>query len=69
MTYVIHAVKDDQSVVTVRISPATAVEKATLLDSLGWQVHIANSAGRRFVVSEFGRLLLEQSRDGIVAAL
>ena len=68
MTYTIHALKDAQSLVTVRISPAAAVDKARLLESLGWQVHIANSAGRRFVVSEFDQLL-DQSRSCVVAGL
>ena len=68
MTFAIHASKNGQSVVTVRISPAAAVDKARLLESLGWQVHIANSAGRRFVVSEFDQLL-DQSRNCVVASL
>ncbi|MBR1237548.1 hypothetical protein [Bradyrhizobium sp. AUGA SZCCT0182] len=57
MTFAIHACKDGQSVVTMRISPEAAVDKARLLESLGWQVHIADSAGRRFVVLDFDRLL------------
>ena len=57
MTFAIHACKDGQSVVTMRISREAAVDKARLLESLGWQVHIADSAGRRFVVSDFDRLL------------
>jgi len=40
MTFAIHACKDGQSVVTMRISPEAAVDKARLLESLGWQVHI-----------------------------
>ena len=48
MTYAIHASKNGQSVVTVRISPEAAVDKASLLESLGWQVHITDSAGHRF---------------------
>ena len=53
MTFTIHASKNGQSVVTVRISPAVAVDKARALESLGWQVHVTNSAGRRFTPSEF----------------
>jgi len=41
----------------MRISPEAAVDKARLLVSLGWQVHIADTAGRRFVVLDFDRLL------------
>jgi len=44
MTFIIHASKNGQSVVTVRISPAVAVDKARVLESLGWQVHVADSA-------------------------
>jgi hypothetical protein len=53
MTYAIHASRNGQSVVTVRISPDAAIDKARLLESFGWQVHIADSAGRKFDVSDF----------------
>ena len=53
MTFTIHASKNGQSVVTVRISPAVAVDKARVLESLGWQVHVTDPAGRRFAPSEF----------------
>ena len=46
MTYAIHASKNGQSVVTVRISPEAAVDKAGLLELLGWNVHITDMAGR-----------------------
>ena len=53
MTFAIHASKNGQSVVTVRISPDATADKARLLESFGWQVHITDSAGRQFGVSEF----------------
>jgi hypothetical protein len=53
MTFTIYASKNGQSVVTVRISPAVAVDRARVLKSLGWQVHVTDSAGRRFTPSEF----------------
>ena len=53
MTFAIHASKNGQSVVTVRISPDAAIDKARLLESFGWQVHITDSAGRKFDVSDF----------------
>ena len=53
MTFTIHASKNGQCVVTVRISPAVAVDKARVLESLGWQVHVTDSAGHRFTPSEF----------------
>jgi hypothetical protein len=57
MTFAIHASKDGQIVVTVRISPDAAVDKARLLESLGWQVHITDSAGHQFGVSDLDRFL------------
>ncbi len=56
MTFIIHASKNGQSVVTVRISPAVAVDKARVLESLGWQVHVTDSAGNQFDPSDFDRL-------------
>jgi hypothetical protein len=56
MTFAIHASKNGQSVVTVRINPAVAVDKARVLESLGWQVHVTDSAGHQFDPSDFDRL-------------
>jgi hypothetical protein len=58
MTFAIHASRDGQSVVTIRISPEAAVDKARFLQSLGCQVHITDSAGRQFGPSEFHQLHL-----------
>ena len=58
MTYAIHASRNGQSVVTIRISPIAAVDKARLLERLDWQVHITDSAGRQFDPLDFDRLLL-----------
>jgi len=57
MTFAIHASKNGESVTTVRIGPDAAVDKARLLESVGWQVHITDSAGNQFDVSEFDRFL------------
>ena len=57
MTYAIHASKNGQSVVTVRISPVVAVDKASLLQGQGWQVHITDSAGHQFDPSDFEQLI------------
>ena len=57
MTFAIHASKNGQSVVTVRISPDATADKARLLESCGWQVHITDSVGRQFGVSEFYQFL------------
>ena len=57
MTFTIHAWKNGQSTMTVRISPVAAVDKASLLQGLGWQVHITDSAGHQFDPSDFERLI------------
>ena len=58
MTYAIHASRNGHSVVTIRISPISAVDKARLLERLDWRVHITNSAGHQFDPQDFDRLLL-----------
>jgi len=57
MTFAIHGSKNGESVVTVRIGPDAAVEKARRLESVGWQVHITDSAGRQFHLPQFDRFL------------
>ncbi len=57
MTFTIHASKNGEIVATVRIIPAVAVDKARVLEKLGWQVHVTDSAGRQFNPSEFNWLL------------
>jgi len=61
MTYAIHASKNGQSVVTIRITPIAAVDKARLLERLGWQVHITDSAGYQFGSLDFNRLSLMEN--------
>jgi hypothetical protein len=56
MTFAIHASKDGQSVMTVRISPAVAVDRARVLESLGWRVHVTDSARHQFDPADFDRL-------------
>ena len=58
MTYAIHASRNGQSVVTIRINLIAAVDKARLLEGLDWQVHITDSAGHQFDPLDFDRLLL-----------
>lgn len=55
MTFTICASKNGQSV-TVRIGAVVAVDKACVLESLGWQVHVTDSAGHQFDPSDFDRL-------------
>jgi hypothetical protein len=56
MTFTIHARKNNRSIVTVRISPAVAVDKARMLEKLGWQVHVTDSSGCQFDPSDFDQL-------------
>jgi hypothetical protein len=57
MTFTIHARKNDQYIVTVRISAPVAVDKARTLQKLGWQVHVTDSSGRQFDPPDFDLLL------------
>ena len=57
MTFTIHAWKADQNIMTVRIGPAVAVDKARELETMGWQVYVTDAAGRRFAPSNFDRLI------------
>ena len=61
MTFAIHASRDAQFVVTIRINPVAAFEKARLLESLGWQVHIVDANGGRFDASKLQQLLLDRA--------
>jgi hypothetical protein len=56
MTYAIHASRDGQSVVTVRISPVAAVDKARLLERVG--EFILQTWLDQFGPSDFYQLLL-----------
>jgi len=62
MTYAIHASREGQSVVTIRISPVVAADKARTLESLGWLVHVTDSAGRQFAPADLDRIS-SASRD------
>jgi hypothetical protein len=57
MTFIIHAWKADQNIMTVRIGPAVAVDKARELETMGWQVYVTDAAGRRFTPPNFDRLI------------
>lgn len=58
MTFAIHASRNGQSVVTMRISPLAAVDKARLLQNAGWLVHMTDSAGHQISPDDFDRFLL-----------
>jgi hypothetical protein len=57
MTFTIHAWKADQHIITVRIGPAVAVDKARELQKRGWQVYVNDEAGCQFTPPNFDRLL------------
>ena len=56
MPYVVHAVKDGQTVESLKASPLTAIAKARLLMSEGWSVQITDEQGQTFVPAEFNGL-------------
>ena len=59
MTFTIHASENGQSVVTARISPAVAVDKARgCWKAWGWKAHVTDSAGHQFDSADFDRLSL-----------
>ncbi|WP_445487941.1 hypothetical protein [Rhodopseudomonas sp. RCAM05734] len=55
--YTIHAVRNDQAIVTHRIIPDVAVAQARTLKAAGWRVSISTAAGRQYAPSEFDQLL------------
>jgi hypothetical protein len=57
MTFTIHAWKADQNIMTVRLGPAVAIDKARELEKAGWQVYVTDAAGSRFAPESFDRLL------------
>jgi predicted esterase len=57
MTYAIHASREGESVVTIRISPAVAIDKARTLQASGWQVHVTDSTGHQIDPRDFDRFL------------
>jgi hypothetical protein len=65
MTYTIHASKNDQTSVTVRINPATAVDKVRVLELLGWQVHVTDSSGHLFTPLELRSAFIACLRDSV----
>jgi hypothetical protein len=56
MTYAIHASREGQSIVTIRISPVVAADKARTLERLGWLVHVTDSTGHRFAPADLDRI-------------
>jgi hypothetical protein len=57
VSFTVHAAKNGETNETQRTSPTVTVAKARALFKSGWQVHIADSAGRRYAPSEFDEIL------------
>ena len=55
--FTVHASKNGEVSETRRSSPTVTVAKARGLYKSGWQVHIADSAGRQYAPSEFDEIL------------
>lgn len=58
----IQATKNGEFVETPRNDSTLAVKQARMLLEAGWQVHIADAAGRQFQPSEFAELLAYDRR-------
>jgi hypothetical protein len=56
-TLTIQASKNGELVETPRSNSVVAVAQARMLLEAGWQVHIADAAGRHFRPSEFDELI------------
>ena len=56
-TFTIHASKDGDWVETQFTSPTLTVAKANILLKAGWDVHIADSDGRRYGPKSFNEVL------------
>ena len=57
MTFTIHASKDGHLAQTMRLGPLVAVTKARSLLDVGWEVHITDHAGLRYLPDKFDDLL------------
>jgi len=58
VTFTIHASKGGHIAQTLRLDPQVAVAKARSLLQTGWEVHITDTAGKRYSPDNFHRLLL-----------
>jgi hypothetical protein len=63
MPFTIHASKDGQSAETQRIRPVVAVAKARSLAIAGWDVYVADPAGRQISLDELDALTDEAARS------
>ena len=57
VTFIVHASKSNDVVVTVRLRVIAAVEKARLLSDAGWDVYIISPNSIRYTPAEFDKLL------------
>lgn len=64
MPYMVHAVKDDQTVESLKASPLTAIAKARLLTAEGWSVQITDDQSQTFGPAEFNCLLATRTENG-----
>jgi hypothetical protein len=55
--FTVHASKDGETNEVHQNSPTLTVAKARGLFKSGWQVHVADSAGRHYAPSEFDEIL------------
>jgi hypothetical protein len=57
LTFIVHASRGDETLTTIRLSPAAAIAKGHALAAQGWTVFITGPDDVRHDPSEFDRLL------------
>ena len=57
VTFIVHASRDEETLTTIRLSPAAAIAKGHALAAEGWTVFITGPDDVRYDPPEFDRLL------------
>jgi hypothetical protein len=57
VTFIVHASRGEETLTTIRLSPAAAIAKAHALAAEGWTVFITGPDNVRYYPSEFDQLL------------
>jgi hypothetical protein len=57
VTFIVHASRGEETLTTIRLSPAAAIAKGYALAADGWTVFITGPDDVRYHPSEFDRLL------------
>jgi hypothetical protein len=57
VTFTVHASRGEETLTTIRLSPAAAIAKGHALAAEGWKVFITGPDDLRYYPAEFDRLL------------